>query len=124
MKSRRRTAVALAVMILLAFPTTSLGDTFRVKASGSMPSDFRWMPDFHGISKGDRVRWTNPTETTHRVVAYKGPWSKNTAIAPGERTSKVFDRNGAYYYRCTRPGHSTLIDGDCNGMCGHIHVSS
>jgi plastocyanin len=123
MKPRRIAPAAIAITALLAFPGTSSGDTFRVKATGDSPTTFEWMPDFRHITKGNRIRWTNPTGATHRVVAYSNNWSKNTAIAPGERTSKVFRQTGEYLYRCTRPGHSTLTNGDCGGMCGEIHVT-
>jgi plastocyanin len=123
MKPRRIAAVALSVAAVLALSGTSSGATFRVKAAGDSPTTFKWMPDFRHITKGNRIRWTNPTGATHRVVAYSNNWSKKTAIAPGERTSKVFRRTGSYLYRCTRPGHSTLANGDCSGMCGEIHVT-
>lgn len=123
MTPRRIATTALAITALLAFPGTSAGDTFRVKAAGDSPTTFKWMPDFRHITKGNRVRWTNPTGATHRVIAYSNNWSKNTAIAPGERTAKVFRRAGKYLYRCTRPGHSTLTNGDCKGMCGEVHVT-
>lgn len=122
MKIRRMAVAALAVGMVFAFPATSMGDTFRIKAVGSV-GNFEWDPDFKGISKGDRVVWKNTTQATHRVVAYKGPWSKNSEIGAGETTAKRFRKTGAYFYRCTVPGHSTLNDGVCNGMCGHIHVS-
>ncbi|HEV3472524.1 MAG TPA: plastocyanin/azurin family copper-binding protein [Actinomycetota bacterium] len=113
--------LALGLVALLA--STAPGATFRVRASGS-PGSFAWDPDFRHITKGNRIKWTNPTDYTHRVVAYKGRWSKRTTIAPGEATTKRFRRAGAYYYRCTRTGHSTLSsDGTCNGMCGEIHVT-
>ncbi len=112
--------VALAGLALL--PGSSPGATFRVRASGS-PGSFAWDPDFRHITKGNRIKWTNPTDYSHRVVAYKGRWSKETTIAPGASTTKRFRRAGAYYYRCTRRGHSTLSDGDCSGMCGTIHVT-
>ena len=115
MKPRRMAAAALAVIAVLAFPGTSAGDTFRVKAIGDSPTTYEWMPDFRHIIKGNRFRWTNPTGNN---------WSKNTAIAPGERTSKVFRSTGSYLYRCTRPGHSALANGDCTGMCGEIHVTN
>ncbi len=114
-------AVALAALALL--PGSSPGATFRVKASGS-PGTFAWEPDFRHITKGNRIKWTNPTDASHRVVAYKGPWSKETTIAPGESTTKRFRRAASYRYRCTFPGHSTLSsDGTCSGMCGTIHVT-
>ncbi len=124
MTPRRIAAVALAITAVLALSGTASGDTFRVKAAGDSPTTFKWMPDFRHITKGNRVRWTNPTGATHRVVAYSNNWTKNTSIAPGERTSKVFRTTGAYFYRCTRPGHSTLANGDCSGMCGEVHVTN
>ena len=114
---------ALAALTLLGAPGTAPAATFAVKATGDAPTNFRWMPDFRHIVKGNRVRWKNPTEATHRVVSYSGPWSKNTAIAPGETTSKRFRKPGKYLYRCTMTGHSTLSNGECRGMCGEVHVT-
>lgn len=123
MDLRRVGIVALAVGMLFAFPGTSMGDSFRIRAVGSVGT-FEWDPDFRGIQKGDRIVWKNTTSATHRVVAYKGPWSKSTEIGPSETTAKRFRKTGAYYYRCTVPNHSSLnSDGDCSGMCGHVHVS-
>lgn len=121
-----RLIVALAVLATLVLaPGVSSGATYRVRATGSSPTTFRWDPDFRHITKGNRIKWTNPTNASHRVVAYKGRWSKNTTIAPGETTAKRFRRAGTYKYRCTLPGHSTLsADGtSCTGMCGTVHVT-
>ena len=121
----RRFALAalVAVIALGLLPASSPGATFRVRAAGS-PGSFRWDPDFRHITKGNRIKWTNPTDYSHRVVAYKGRWSKETTIAPGETTRKRFRRAGTYKYRCTFAGHSTLSsDGTCSGMCGTIHVT-
>lgn len=111
--------LTIAALIVVAGP--SQGDTFRIRASGSSSEGWDWRPDFKGIANGDRIVWKNPTGTKHTVTAYKGPWSKDTVVPPGERTRKVFKKNGAYYYRCRI--HSTMSDGICSGMCGHIHVS-
>jgi plastocyanin len=114
----------LAIATLFAFPGTSMGDTFRVKAVGSSPATFDWDPSFRHITKGNRIRWKNTTGATHRVTAYKGRWSKDTAIGPDEATSKRFRRAGTYKYRCTVAAHSALADdGTCTGMCGTIHVT-
>jgi len=110
--------VGLALAAVLALPATSIGGKVRIKAT----SNRTWNPDFKGVKKGTKVIFKNPTDVTHNVTAYGGGWSKNTDISPGTKTSKVFKRNGAYFYRCRF--HSTLVNGDCNGMCGHIHVSS
>jgi plastocyanin len=110
--------------MLFAFPGTSMGDSFRVRAVGTSPTTYRWDPSFRHITKGDRIVWKNTTTVTHRVVAYKGPWSKETDVPAGETTSKRFRRTGSFYFRCTQPGHSTLTNGDCEGMCGEIHVAN
>ena len=112
-------ALALVALVLLAAPSPA--DTFRVRMTGT-PGTFKYTPDFKHISKGDKIVWKNRTSYTHTVTAYKGPWSKNTSVPAGERTGFRFKRNGAYYYRCTQPGHSSLNGSECNGMCGQIHV--
>jgi plastocyanin len=121
MMSRRIFVPVVALVALVGVATPSPADTSRVKASGS-PGSYRWQPDFRHIQKGDRIVWKNPTGTTHTVTAYSGPWSKNTTVPSGERTAKKFRKRGTYKYRCTIPGHSTLSGGQCNGMCGEIHV--
>ena len=124
MKARRLAVSALALTAVVAFPGVSSGETFRVKAAGSTTSGFSWMPDFRHITKGNRIVWRNPTDVTHRVIAYSNNWSKEAEIAPGETTAKRFPNRGRYLYRCTRPGHSTLANGECDGMCGTIHVTN
>ena len=119
-KWTRRLAVTVAAgaaVVGLAAP--SLGDTTRIKAV-KKDGKFVWNKDFVSIAKGDKVVWRNPTNVKHTVTFYKGA-SKDTTIGPDERTSKKFKTRGAKYYRCRI--HSTLSDGECNGMCGHVHVS-
>lgn len=108
---------AAGVVVALAAP--SLGDTTRIKAV-KRDGKFVWNKDFVSISKGDKVVWKNPTNRNHTVTFYEGA-TKNTTIGPGERTSKKFKTRGAKYYRCTI--HSTMDEGNCNGMCGHVHVN-
>ena len=111
-------AVAAAVAVVgLAAP--SLGDTTRIKAV-KQDGKWVWNKDFVTINQGDKVVWKNPSDVNHTVTFYEGA-SKNTTINPGERTSKKFKSGGPKYYRCTI--HSTLNDGECNGMCGHVHVN-
>lgn len=109
--------VAAGAVVALAAP--SLGDTTRVKAV-KRDGKFVWNKDFVSVAKGDRVRWKNPTNVNHTVTFYQGA-SKNTTIGPNERTSKKFKKRGAFLYRCTL--HSKLSDGECTGMCGHVHVN-
>ena len=119
MRSSFRAGVVLAVAgAFLAVPAVSIGDTVRIKATGSRT----WNPSFKQVVKGTKVVWKNPTDIKHTVTAYGGNWSKAVTINPGERTSKTFRRTGAYNYRCKI--HSTLSNGSCSGMCGHVHVTS
>ncbi len=119
--TRRLVVPVVAVGAALGFAAPSLGDTTRIKAIKE-GDKYLWNKDFVSISKGDRVVWKNPTSVKHTVTFYRGPGpDKNTTIKEGERTSKKFRKRGAYYYRCKL--HSTLNDGDCNGMCGHVHVN-
>ncbi len=117
--ARRLVVTVVAVGAALGFAAPSLGDTTRIKAIKE-GDKYLWNKDFVSISKGDKVVWRNPTNVKHTVTFYEGA-SKNTTIGPDERTSKKFKTKGAKYYRCRI--HSTLSDGECNGMCGHVHVS-
>lgn len=118
---RIRSVVAIAavgVLTLAVAPSPTLAAKARIKATSSR----NWSPEFKHVRPGTRVIWKNPTGTTHTVTAYGGGWSKNSTVAAnGGRTSKRFRKEGAYRYRCTR--HSTLIAGDCDGMCAVIHVA-
>ena len=93
MPIRRILVSTVAVTALLLMASPSPADTFRIKAQGE-PGTFHWQPDFRHINKGDRIVWKNPTSATHTVTAYSGPWDKNTAIGPGERTAKTFRKTG------------------------------
>ena len=105
----------------LLLPTASLGQSFDVKAQGG--SDGEWRPDFRRISVGDKIVWSNPTSKKHNVVAYRGPWEKNTMLQPGETTSKRFTEAAVYKYRCAL--HSTKSPGNpCIGMCGKVVVEA
>jgi plastocyanin len=103
---------------VLAVPAVSIGDTVRIKATANRT----WNPAFKQVVKGTKVVWKNPTDSKHTVTSYSANWSKNVALLAGERTAKTFRRTGAYYYRCKI--HSSLTDGTCSGMCGHVHVTS
>jgi plastocyanin len=122
--SRLLVVVITAGSILV--PATSLADTKRFRAAGG-PGSFRWEPSVRRIVRRDRIVWTNPTGASHTVTAYRGRWSKNTLISPGERTARRFRRAGLYKFRCTinagtPAAHSTLQDGRCSGMCGRVRV--
>jgi plastocyanin len=119
----RLAVVVVASLALVAVPSVAGGDTSRVKATGT-PGSFKWQPGFKHIYKGDRIVWKNTTSSNHRVVAYSDNWSKNSEIeSNGGRTAKKFRKTGSYLYRCTVPGHSAVESGECEGMCGEIHVA-
>jgi plastocyanin len=107
---------ALAAGLLLG-PVAS-ADTFRVRATGNN----RWDPNFRHIHKGDRIKWKNPArhDQVHNVKSRGNNWNKFETLSPGEATRKKFRRTGTFKYRCTL--HSNVNDGQCNGMCGTIHV--
>ena len=118
----RKIAIALAALVamfLLATPAPA--DTFKIKAAGE-PGSFHWQPSSRHISKGDKIVWKNPTSATHTVTGYSDNWSMNSELPPGETLSHKFKKRGTYLFRCTQPGHSSLTNGECQGMCGEIHV--
>ena len=53
---KRFLVVVLGLATALVWSAPSLGDTQRIKASGTS-----WSPDFRHIVKGDRIVWKNPT---------------------------------------------------------------
>lgn len=122
MSIRRLLVIAFALVGLVLAATPSTADSFRVRATGDGPTNYRWKPSARTIGKGDKVVWKNPTGATHTVTAYDGAWDKNSSVSPDAKTTFRFNRKGHYFYRCTRPGHSTLSDGECSGMCGHVVV--
>lgn len=117
--TRRLAVTVAAACAVVGFAAPSLGDTTRIKAV-KKDGKYVWNKDFVSINKGDKVVWKNPTNVNHTVTFYEGA-TKNTTIGEGERTSKKFKTTGAKYYRCTL--HSQLNDGECTGMCGHVHVN-
>jgi len=117
--TKRLAVTAGAAMAVVALAAPSLGDTTRIKAV-KQDGKYVWNKDFVSINKGDKVVWKNPTSVNHTVTFYEGA-TKNTTIGEGERTSKKFKTKGPKYYRCTL--HSQLNDGECTGMCGHVHVN-
>ncbi len=106
----------MAVAGVVAASAPSLGGTTTVRATGSDT----WNPASKTVATGTKVVWKNPTDDDHNVAAYRGSWSKKSALGEGASTSFKFGRAGTYNYRCTL--HSKLSDGKCQGMCGKIVV--
>lgn len=117
-----RLTVLMAVIagLLMGFAGSAGGASTTIRATSS----FTWNPNFKHVIKGTKVIWKNPTSIGHRVDAYGANWNKFTNIAPGAQTSKIFGKTGTFKYRCSKPGHSTLSNGTCTGMCGKIHVTA
>ena len=117
-----RTVVIVAFVVgLVASPVTSMADSARFRAV-EQDGQYLWKPLSRTIAKGDRIVWTNPTDRTHTVTAYSGPWDKDTSVPSGERTAKRFRKAGTYKFRCTIKGHSAVSGGKCQGMCGTVVV--
>ena len=119
---RRILVIAVVATCLVGVAGPAGGGRVRVKAAGDTGS-WHWEPDFRHIVKGTVVVWKNPTSATHRVTAYTNNWTKDTSVPAGESTRKRFKQPGAYGYRCSIPGHSSVSGGECSGMCGEIHVT-
>jgi plastocyanin len=115
---RRIVVIAVAALGLFAVSAPTMAARTRIKAT----DDRTWSPDFKHVVPGTKVIWKNGTNLTHTVTAYGGGWSKNSTVTAGTKTSKKFRKEGTFRYRCTI--HSTVTNGDCNGMCGTIHVAT
>ena len=112
----RRTLVAIAALstvIVLASPSQAGNVTVR-------GNNQAWHPRTANISEGEKVTW-KAIDTTHTVTAWKGNWSKNVTLSPGEKTHRIFHHAGTYRFRCTI--HSDIVAGKCQGMCGKVKVT-
>lgn len=109
-------ATALIAGLFLA-PTSSLGESFNVRAT----NNDTFNPQTREIRTGDKIVWRNPSNDFHTVTAYSNNWSKDSALPEGERTSKRFNQTGTYKYFCEEHGHVTNA-GVCHEMCGKVVV--
>lgn len=112
-------AAAAAVTVVFLLPGTASGATKVIKGTNSD----RWMPSHRYIERGDRITWTNPSDKMHDVFKWKGDWKRGflAELEPGDKVSKRFTRAGNYYFRCAI--HSSIVDRQCRGMCGIVHVA-
>ena len=120
MSRRLRVMMLVVLSFSLLFTPAAHGDTYTIRAT---PSN-SWNPDFQHITKGNRIKWKNPSTNVldHVVKSYGSNWNKKVRLDPGEATRKRFRRSGVFKYRCTI--HSSLSNGNCNGMCGVVHVTN
>lgn len=117
-KAIRVIVCALVAGALLA-PSSVSAARYRIRA---IEGD-EWSPSFKHILPGGRiiVIWKNPTNDLHDVKSYGRNWDFYRQLPAGESVSKRFRRKGVYKYRCRV--HSTMTDGQCEGMCGVIHIA-
>ena len=112
----RRAFVAIAALsmtLVLASPSHAANETIR-------GNNMKWHPKSVEISVGDKVTW-KAVDTTHTVTSWKGDWSKDVTLSPGEKTHKTFNKKGTFRFRCTI--HSDIVGGKCEGMCGKVKVT-
>lgn len=123
----KKLVIVGALSLALALPTSATGAVKTVKSTRFND----WSPFKVTIAKGSKVKWSNATSDTHHEVksyAYKGSakvgsnWMSLKALHPGTTVKKTFRKPGKYFYRC--PIHSTVVDGECAGMCGLVKVTS
>jgi plastocyanin len=88
--------LALAAVAAALIAAAALG-TSRATFDVSAQDDF-FDPKKVKIGAGEKVQWTNDGATDH-TVKFKG--EKNRIIAPGETTSKKFNKTGVFRYVCT-----------------------
>jgi plastocyanin len=118
--------VTVLTVTLVAAPMTSYADHTVVKA---VETPNRWdasnevgAQSYVHVTPGTRVVWRNLADNNnaHDLTAYGRNWDKRVMLQPGEGTAKRFRENGTFKYRCRL--HSRMQGGQCEGMCGVIHV--
>ena len=126
--SRTRILVALAASVLLVVALSASaeasvpgrGTTTIIRGVGSYYSSPHWSPSIARIAHGTRIEWLAVTNH-HRIAAYGGDWTYNRVLPNGASVHRRFARRGTFLFRCLI--HSSLVSGDCQGMCGKIIVT-
>jgi plastocyanin len=116
LQTRSLLVATVAALFVIMLATGAVAITKTTRAT----SDDRWNPRRVDIGRGDRVRWSNPTGSTHNVRAWGGGWTFFEVLSPGEGARKTFRKRGKFKFRCTL--HSTVSGGRCQGMCGLVTV--
>jgi len=126
-RSRTRTLLATATVVLLIVALSAVADASPARGTittirgigGSLYTSSHWSPRRVSIEEGSRVRWRS-VSFDHVLAAYGGNWTFHHSLPEGTSVRKRFPDAGTYLFRCRI--HSTLVNGDCQGMCGKIVV--
>src|ERR1044071_8478606 len=89
----RKLVVAIAAVLLLALPASSLGAAtiaVKITATGFSPKSVT-------INQGDIVKWTNSDKVNHQLVANNGAFASHILKA-GDTYSFTFNAAGTYRY--------------------------
>jgi plastocyanin len=89
----RKLVIAIAAVLLLALPATSLGAAtipVKITATGFSPKNVT-------INQGDTVKWTNVDKVNHQLVANSGAFASHI-LKPGDTYSFTFNAAGKYGY--------------------------
>jgi plastocyanin len=127
--SRTLLAVATAVTLVMAFSGEADAShpsgathirgmaTTTISGVGSAYGSSHWTPARVRIDRGSRVKWI-AASYDHVLAAYGDNWTYSRPLAQGQSVTRRFGHAGIFRFRCTV--HSTLVDGQCQGMCGKI----
>lgn len=104
--------IALAAGSVMLMPAAAPARTKVI--SGSCANGCKWNPSVRKIRAGSKIVWSVPAgDTRHDVTAFRAQgskrWTKNTDIAPGGKTGRVFRRRGIYRFFCAF--HPTTMRG-------------
>src|SRR5439155_12581821 len=90
-----------AVVVGAAVVASVLGQVLPAQASvtikGLCGPPATWSPKGVSVAKGAKVIW-KAFGCTHTVSSYSSNWSKNTQIAPGQTTSRIFKVKGVFKF--------------------------
>jgi len=61
--------------------------------------DFKFVPDYVVVTKGEMVQWTNLGAVVHTSTSDTGVWDSGD-IQPNKFYKRKFNQTGAYLYHC------------------------
>jgi plastocyanin len=104
--------VAIAVGSVMLIPAAAPARTKVI--AGTCANGCKWSPNARRIRAGSKIVWKVPIgDIRHNVTAYRARgsrrWTKDTDIAPGGKTARVFRRPGTYRFLCDL--HPTTMRG-------------